>query len=104
VQAETTVISETPYVLDHSTHELDRLIHQARFWGELTEHVMHLAGLKPGMRVLDVGCGVGDVSFLAARLVGPEGAVMGVDRSPEATALASQRAQAAGLCASYNGS
>lgn len=97
MQAEATATSERPYALGHSTQELDRLIHQARFWGDLTEHVMHLAGLKPGMRVLDVGCGAGDVSFLAARLVGPEGAVIGVDKSPEATALASQRAQAAGL-------
>lgn len=97
MQAKATATSEMPYVLGHSTHELDRLIHQARFWGDLTEQVMRLAGIKPGMRVLDVGCGAGDVSFLAASLVGPEGAVIGVDKSPEATALASQRVQAAGL-------
>jgi 2-polyprenyl-3-methyl-5-hydroxy-6-metoxy-1,4-benzoquinol methylase len=84
-------------MLGHSQTELDRLIHQARFFGELTAQVLHLAGLKPGMRVLDVGCGAGDVSFLAASLVGPEGQVIGVDRSPEAVALASQRAATAGL-------
>jgi len=44
------------------------------------------------MRVLDVGCGVGDVSFLAAKLVGPDGAVTGVDRSPEAIVVAASRA------------
>jgi ubiquinone/menaquinone biosynthesis C-methylase UbiE len=49
------------------------------------------------MRVLDIGCGAGDVSFLAARLVGPEGAVIGVDKSPEAVKLASARAATAGL-------
>jgi ubiquinone/menaquinone biosynthesis C-methylase UbiE len=49
------------------------------------------------MRVLDVGCGTGDVSFLAASIVGPEGMVIGVDKSPEAINLASQRATAAGL-------
>ncbi|MDX1520656.1 MAG: class I SAM-dependent methyltransferase [Anaerolineae bacterium] len=97
MQAKATLRQERPYVLGHSRHELDRLIHQARFWGDLTENVLRLAGLKPGMRVLDVGCGAGDVSFLAASLVGPEGAVIGVDKSPEATALASQRGQAAGL-------
>ncbi|MCB0210737.1 MAG: class I SAM-dependent methyltransferase [Anaerolineae bacterium] len=97
MQAEITSIQERPYVLGHSKHELDRLIRQARFWGDLTEHVMRLAGLKPGMRVLDVGCGAGDVSFLAASLVGPKGTVIGVDKSPEVIAMASQRAQAAGL-------
>ena len=36
------------------------------------------------VRVLDVGCGVGDVSLLAGTLVGPTGAVLGIDRSAEA--------------------
>jgi SAM-dependent methyltransferase len=49
------------------------------------------------MRVLDVGCGSGDVSFLAARVVGPGGSVTGIDRSPESVAMATTRANAAGL-------
>lgn len=85
------------YALGHTQQELDRLIAQGKFIGELTEHTLRLAGMAPGMRVLDVGCGVGDVSFLALRLVGPQGAVIGVDRSPEAIAVARQRAEAAGL-------
>ena len=84
-------------ILTHTNSELDRLIEQARFFGDLTEHVFRLAGLEPGMRVLDIGCGTGDVSFLAAKLVGSAGGVIGVDKSPTATALASQRAAAAGL-------
>ncbi|MEO7156385.1 MAG: hypothetical protein ABI039_02415, partial [Vicinamibacterales bacterium] len=59
------------YVLGHAADELDRLIKQAAFFGDLTEHTLKLAGLAPGMRVLDLGCGAGDVSFLAASLVGP---------------------------------
>ncbi|RME57046.1 MAG: class I SAM-dependent methyltransferase, partial [Caldilineae bacterium] len=85
------------YTLGHSQPELERLVHQGRFLGELTEIMLLKAGLAPGMRVLDVGCGAGDVSFLAAKLVGPEGAVIGVDRAPEAIAFAHQRAQSAGL-------
>lgn len=85
------------YALGHSQPELERLVHQERFLGELTEIMLLKAGLVPGMRVLDVGCGAGDVSFLAAKLVGPEGAVIGVDRAPEAIAFAHQRAQSAGL-------
>jgi len=85
------------YVLGHSTEELNRLIDQARLFGELTEEVFVRAGIGPGMRVLDVGCGAGDVSFLLARMVGPSGAVVGVDRSEEAVAMATARAQAMGL-------
>lgn len=84
-------------IMTHTDSELDRLISQARFFGDLTEQVFRLAGLGPGMRVLDIGCGVGDVSFLAASLVGPEGEVIGVDNSPQAIALASKRAATAGL-------
>ena len=90
---ETEHTKSNDYVLGHAQSELDRLISQGKFIGELTEHVLRLAGISSGMRVLDVGCGAGDVSFLALRLVGPDGVVIGVDRSPEAIAVAQQRAQ-----------
>lgn len=85
------------YVLGHTQHELDRLISQGRFIGDLTEHMLRLAGINSGMRVLDIGCGAGDVSFLVRSLVGPDGVVIGVDRAPEAIAIAQQRAQKADL-------
>ena len=94
----TQTVGEQPrYILGHDRDELDRLIDQACFFGDLTEEVLHRAGVGPGMRVLDAGCGTGDVSFLAARLVGPTGAVIGVDRSAEAVAVAERRARQAGL-------
>jgi SAM-dependent methyltransferase len=61
-------------------------------WMILTE-----AGIRPGMRVLDLGCGAGDVTFVAADLVGPGGSVVGVDRSPQALARARLRAEQRGL-------
>ncbi|MGH2615084.1 MAG: class I SAM-dependent methyltransferase [Thermomicrobiales bacterium] len=85
------------YVLGHSADELQRLIEQGRFFGDLTASVLRAAGFDEGMRVLDVGCGVGDVSFLAASLVGPRGDVIGVDKSPDAIEVATRRASAAGL-------
>ncbi len=85
------------YVLGHSEKELQRLVAQGRFFGELTASVLQAAGIGAGMRVLDIGCGVGDVSFLAASLVGPSGEVIGVDRSAEAIARATHRATEAGL-------
>lgn len=87
----------TQYALGHADAELERLIKQAQFFGELTAQVFQRAGIAPGMRVLDVGCGAGDVAFLAASMVGPGGSVLGVDKSPEAIAFATQRAEAAGL-------
>ncbi len=49
------------------------------------------------MRVLDIGAGAGDVSMLVARIVGPGGAVVGIERSPQAASMARARADAAGL-------
>lgn len=85
------------YPIAHTRAELERLVRQGSFLGDLTEQVLRKAGLAPGMRVLDVGCGAGDVSFLAAKFVGPAGTVIGVDKAPEAIAAAQQRAQQAGL-------
>jgi ubiquinone/menaquinone biosynthesis C-methylase UbiE len=84
------------YILGHSDAELQRLISQGRLFGELTEQVLRLAGLQQGARVLDVGCGSGDVSFLLASMVGPSGTVIGVDKSPEAISVAQQRAKSLG--------
>jgi hypothetical protein len=43
---------------------------QATFFEDLTGDVLRRAGIGPGMHVLDLGCGVGDVSFLAGGMVG----------------------------------
>ncbi|MBA2461426.1 MAG: methyltransferase domain-containing protein [Actinobacteria bacterium] len=42
-----------------------------------------LGALDPGERVLDLGCGAGLDSLVAAQMVGPEGSVTGVDMTPE---------------------
>jgi cyclopropane fatty-acyl-phospholipid synthase-like methyltransferase len=55
------------------------------------------AGIRPGMKVLDLGCGAGDVAFVAASLVGPDGSVVGVDSSPQALGQARLRAEQRGL-------
>lgn len=64
--------------------------------GGMTERWLIEAGIAPGMRVLDVGCGRGDVSLLVARLVGAEGDVVGVDLDPGGLAVARKRAAEAG--------
>jgi SAM-dependent methyltransferase len=87
------------YVLGHDDVEVQRLLLQGRLYNDHTEHALRLAGLRPGMRVLDVGSGPGDVSFVAARLVGPTGTVLGVDAAPEMIELARARAAEQGLSA-----
>jgi len=88
--------NKNEYILGHSPEEMRRLEDQARFWGDLTAQVFRAAGLCEGMRVLDFGCGAGDVSFLAAQFVGASGEVVGVDRSESAVTTALNRAQATG--------
>jgi SAM-dependent methyltransferase len=60
-------------------------------YGPGTRRVLLDAGLRPGMRAADLGCGVGMVSALLAELVGPTGQVVGVDASREQLAQARQR-------------
>lgn len=90
-------IATRPYVLGHSETEVRRLAMQSAFWGELTGEIFRRAGIGAGMHVLDIGCGAGDVAFLAARLVGPWGSVLGIDRSEDAVRRASARAAEMGL-------
>jgi ubiquinone/menaquinone biosynthesis C-methylase UbiE len=85
------------YLLGHADSEIQRLLLQGRLYNDHTEQALRLAGLRPGMRALDVGCGPGDVSFIAARLVGPTGTVLGVDASSDVVEFARARAAERGL-------
>ena len=85
------------YPLGHGAAEIARLAHQSTLYAGHSEHILRIAGLAPGMRVLDVGCGPGDLAMLAARLTGPAGSVLGVDASPAAVRLARDRVAAAGV-------
>jgi ubiquinone/menaquinone biosynthesis C-methylase UbiE len=80
------------YPLGYSEVEARRLAQQGAMLEEMTTEVLRRAGLGPGMQVLDVGCGVGDVSLLASRMVGAQGAVLGVDRAASSLDTARQRA------------
>lgn len=73
-----------------SAAELARLKLQATVAIELERAAWRAAGLKPGLRVLDLGCGPGFTSCELARAVGPEGQVTGLDASPALIAAAEQ--------------
>jgi ubiquinone/menaquinone biosynthesis C-methylase UbiE len=89
--------ADSPYVLGAASAEHDRLIRQAAIWDPFTERLFRDAGIGPGQRVLDIGSGVADVALLAARLVGPSGEVVGVERDPATIATARSRVAKAGL-------
>ena len=89
--------NETIYILGHSRAEIQRLKDQAEILRPITRRLLLNTGICLGMKVLDVGCGAGDVAMLAAELVGPSGSVIGIDRNSQVLAIARERAQAAGL-------
>ena len=83
--------------MGHDDRERRRLRLQASILNPLTEELFRRAGISSGMDVLDIGCGVGDVSLLAARLVGRSGSVTSVDIDPAALETLEARASADGL-------
>jgi ubiquinone/menaquinone biosynthesis C-methylase UbiE len=87
---------EPAYVLGHSDQELARLERQAEIFSVETRDWLRRAGLKTGQRVLDVGCGVGDVSIIAAEMVGSTGSVTGIDNAGIVLPMANARAKRAG--------
>src|SRR5258708_29335948 len=68
------------YALGSTDAEHQRLIRQAALLAPLSERFFREACVGPGQRILELGSGVGDVAMLAARLVGPSGEIVGVER------------------------
>ncbi|MDK2756900.1 MAG: class I SAM-dependent methyltransferase [Blastomonas fulva] len=72
------------------------LTHIDRFEGMIApigDALLARAGIAPGERVIDLGCGGGLTSLVAARATGPEGAVLGLDISPDLIDEARRRAE-----------
>jgi len=85
------------YLFGDSTAEAGRLRAQALLLEEVTSQFLARAGIAPGMRVLDVGCGAGDVTICLAERVGPSGTVLGIDMSPTILETARWRIEQAKL-------
>ena len=87
---------ENVYVLGSDPLELARLDRQAAWLEPATRLLLQTAGIKPGLRVLDLGTGLGHVARITGELVGPGGSVVGVDRAVQPLDVARRRAEAAG--------
>ena len=70
------------YYLGSEDPEIVRLELQAEFLEGPTRLLLRTAGIAPGMRVLDLGAGLGHVSRVVGELVGSDGEVVGVDADP----------------------
>ena len=68
-----------------------------RHWGEITSRLLAITGVRRGDRLLDVGTGHGEPAITAARVVGDDGRIVGVDLSPEMIAVAERRAELEGI-------
>jgi ubiquinone/menaquinone biosynthesis C-methylase UbiE len=90
-------IAKPEYALGSDDAEIARLQTQAEMLAEPTAVLFQRGGIRPGMRVLDLGSGPGDVAFLVAEMVGPDGVVVGVEQDPAQIAEATRRRDTLGL-------
>ena len=77
--------------LARSRNEGDRAGISAQLLEPYSRQLLNDAGLKPGMRVLDVLSGAGEFALLAREFVGDDGHVTGFDTSVQAVAYANDR-------------
>lgn len=85
------------YMLAQGSADVDRLALLNQLYGPPSEALLLEAGLQPGMRVVEIGCGSGNMTCWLAERVGPTGRVTGVDASAESLEQARKQAQARGL-------
>jgi len=90
-------VTERDYVLGTHDEEIQRLGLQHRVWRDHVLTAWGRAGFAPGHTVLDVGCGPGWAALDLAAVVGPDGRVVGIDRSRRFLDAAAAMAGARGV-------
>lgn len=98
---------------EHAPASSGLIIHWARFYdtllslltlgrrAQLRRASIELAGIQPGARVLEVGCGTGDLALAARAKSGADGVVYGIDPAPEMIAVARDKTARAGLAVDF---
>lgn len=84
------------YPIGENESQTRRLVTQAQLYDPSTRVFFRAAGIGQGMRVLELGTGVGDVTLLLAELVGPSGRIIGIELNPPAAQTARTRVQTVG--------
>ena len=89
---------ETRGVVIHWTprHEILQSLVGLGVDGANSRMVVKMAHIRPGDKVLDVGCGTGDLTLTAQKYVGESGAACGIDAAPEGIEIARQKAKESG--------
>jgi SAM-dependent methyltransferase len=87
----------TGYAMGRTASERERLGVQGRILTPHSANLFRQAGIGPGSRVLDAGCGTGDSTRLLAELVGPDGTVIGVDNDPASLKVARALTEQSGI-------
>lgn len=70
---------------------------ESRLTAALSERMLDLAGVGPGMRVLDLATGRGDPALQAAQRVAPDGLVVGLDLDDGVLEIAREKARQSGI-------
>lgn len=95
-RAQTTEVKQrTAAYYDPAAEHYERYI--VPYMTTFSRHMVEMAGLRPGERVLDVATGTGTAARLAAQAVGPGGAVVGIDLSQGQLVVAARVARTLGL-------
>jgi ubiquinone/menaquinone biosynthesis C-methylase UbiE len=85
------------YLLATGEEAVSRLELLERIFGPATRHWLSAAGLCSGMRVAEIGCGIGLTARWVSAQVSPGGSVVGVDSSAEQLHIAEKSGAEAGI-------
>jgi ubiquinone/menaquinone biosynthesis C-methylase UbiE len=94
------ISSVTPkenYILHTGSTAAPRLHLLHQLFGPISRQMLLDAGIAPGKHVLDLGCGIGDVTCWIASQVGPNGSVVAIDLSPDQLDVSRQQASQLGV-------
>jgi len=85
--------------LNHVAWLYDPLVERMSFGRErrVRERTLDCMDIRPGQHILDVGCGTGSLTLLAAERLAETGSVTGIDAAPRMIAIARRKAAAHGL-------